>query len=117
MEKSFCSLFSLANCFERIISAPFSLQGMIGLLVKLSSGSYTAFKILHELNICSILKDIITSHDLSHNMSSSHLADGHCVQVFYITSFVPITSLKINFCSEENSAQMVYLILILNVFF
>ncbi|KAI4369179.1 hypothetical protein MLD38_017656 [Melastoma candidum] len=67
-------------CGKSTLSVPV-YNGMIGLLVKLCSGSYTAFKNLHELNICNILKDIITTHELSRTMSSSHLSDGHCLQV------------------------------------
>ncbi|KAL9426451.1 hypothetical protein AB3S75_033269 [Citrus x aurantiifolia] len=55
--------------------------GLIGLLVKISSGSIVAFKTLYELNIGSVLKDILSTYDLSHGISSPHMVDGHCNQV------------------------------------
>ena len=62
----------------------FGWQGLIGLLVKLSSGSVVAFKTLYELNISSILKDILTSYDLSHGISSPHVVDGQGNQVYIL---------------------------------
>lgn len=59
----------------------FACQGLIGLLVRLSSGSVVAFKTLYELNISNILKDILATFDLSHGVSSSHSIGGHCNQV------------------------------------
>ncbi|KAJ0028429.1 hypothetical protein Pint_35570 [Pistacia integerrima] len=56
-------------------------NGLIGLLVKVSSGSLVAFRTLYELNISSILKDILSTYDLSHGMSSPHVVDGHSNQV------------------------------------
>ncbi|XVF76511.1 hypothetical protein PTKIN_Ptkin13bG0271900 [Pterospermum kingtungense] len=56
-------------------------NGLIGLLVKLSSGSFVAFRSLYELNISSTLKDVLSTYDLLHGMSSSHLVDGSCNQV------------------------------------
>ena len=53
----------------------------MGLLVKLSSGSFVAFRTLYELNISSTLKDVLSSYDLSHGMSSPQLVDGNCNQV------------------------------------
>ncbi|KAA8516515.1 hypothetical protein F0562_016979 [Nyssa sinensis] len=55
--------------------------GLIGLLVKLVSGSIVAVRTLFELNISSILKDILSTYDLAHGMSSSNMVDGHCNQV------------------------------------
>lgn len=51
------------------------------MLVKLSSGSIVAFRTLYELNICSVLKNILSNYDLSHGMSSPHMIDGHSNQV------------------------------------
>ncbi|KAF5737581.1 hypothetical protein HS088_TW13G00466 [Tripterygium wilfordii] len=56
-------------------------NSLIGLLVKLCSGSVLAFKTLHELNISGILKDILSTYDLSHGVSSPSMVDGHCNQV------------------------------------
>ncbi|KAK9068485.1 hypothetical protein SSX86_012599 [Deinandra increscens subsp. villosa] len=44
--------------------------GLVGLLVKLATGSMTAVRTLFDLNISSILKDILSTYDLSHNMPS-----------------------------------------------
>ncbi|XP_050242873.1 E3 ubiquitin-protein ligase UPL4 isoform X2 [Quercus robur] len=59
-------------------------NGLIGILVKLSSGSIVAFKALYELNISTILKDILSTYDLSHGMSSPHTVDGQCNQVYEV---------------------------------
>ncbi|KAJ1387674.1 HECT, E3 ligase catalytic domain [Sesbania bispinosa] len=53
-------------------------NGLIGLLVKLSSGSVVAFRTLYELNISGILRDILSTFDLSHGVSTSQLVGGHC---------------------------------------
>lgn len=70
-------LNSILHCFH----FQFVLQGMIGMLVKLSSGSYLGFRTLYELKICIILKDILATYDVPHGVSSPRLADGHCIQV------------------------------------
>ncbi|KAD3337492.1 hypothetical protein E3N88_33012 [Mikania micrantha] len=44
--------------------------GLIGILVKLASGSMTAVRTLFDLNISSILRDILSTYDLSHNIPS-----------------------------------------------
>ncbi|GLT47885.1 hypothetical protein SLA2020_215420 [Shorea laevis] len=56
-------------------------NGLIGLLGKLSSGSCVAFKRLYELNISGMLKDILSTYDLLHGISSPHLVLGNCNQV------------------------------------
>ncbi|KAB2035165.1 hypothetical protein ES319_D04G133100v1 [Gossypium barbadense] len=56
-------------------------NGLIGLLVKLSSGSFVAFRSLYELNISNILKDVLSTYDLSHGISPPDLVDGNCNQV------------------------------------
>ncbi|KAL7195450.1 hypothetical protein ACSBR1_035636 [Camellia fascicularis] len=55
--------------------------GLIGLLVTLASGSIVAVRTLFELNISSILKDILSTYDLSHKMPFPNMVDGHCNQV------------------------------------
>lgn len=50
----------------------FGWQGVIGLLRKLSSGSTLAFRTLYELNIGYRLKEIMSAHDISHSVSSTH---------------------------------------------
>lgn len=63
----------------------FGWQGLLGVLVKLSSGSTVAFRTLFELNISSILKDILSNYDLSHGVSSPHMIDGQGNQVHILT--------------------------------
>ncbi|PSS23680.1 E3 ubiquitin-protein like [Actinidia chinensis var. chinensis] len=58
--------------------------GLIGLLVKLASGSIVAVRTLFELNISSILKDILSTPDLSHGLVSPNMVDGHCNQVYEV---------------------------------
>lgn len=59
-----------------------SFQDLLGVLVKLSSGSTVAFKTLYELNISNTLKDILSAYNLSHGMSSScSVVDGQRNQV------------------------------------
>ncbi|KAI3677127.1 hypothetical protein L1987_86748 [Smallanthus sonchifolius] len=48
--------------------------GLIGLLVKLASGSMIAVRTLFDLDISSILKDILSTYDLSHEMPSPRAA-------------------------------------------
>ncbi|CAL5207195.1 unnamed protein product [Lathyrus oleraceus] len=59
-------------------------NGLIGLLVKLSSGSVVAFRTLYELNISSILREILSAFDLSHGVSTSQLVGGHCNRVYEV---------------------------------
>nr|GMD67633.1 E3 ubiquitin-protein ligase UPL4 isoform X1 [Ipomoea batatas] len=55
--------------------------GLIGLLVKLASGSIVAVKTLFDLNISSIVCNILSIHDLSHGMPSTAVVDGQHNQV------------------------------------
>lgn len=50
--------------------------GLIELLVKLASGSVVAVRMLFEINISTILKDILSSYDLPHSMPSTTIIDG-----------------------------------------
>lgn len=59
-------------------------NGLIGLLVKLSSGSVIAFRTLYELNISITLRDILSAFDLSHGVSTSQLVGGHCNRVYEV---------------------------------
>ncbi|XP_057423999.1 E3 ubiquitin-protein ligase UPL4 [Lotus japonicus] len=59
-------------------------NGLIGLLVKISSGSVVAFTTLYELNISSILREILSTFDLSHGVSTSQLVGGHCNRVYEV---------------------------------
>lgn len=65
----------------------FAWQGLIGLLVKLSSGSVVAFRTLYELNISITLRDILSAFDLSHGVSTSQLVGGHCNRVWGLDLF------------------------------
>ncbi|CAI9259232.1 unnamed protein product [Lactuca saligna] len=55
--------------------------GLIGLLVKLASGSMVVVKTLFDLNISSILKEIFSIYDLSHGVPSPRTIDGHYNQM------------------------------------
>ncbi|CAI9098083.1 OLC1v1034662C1 [Oldenlandia corymbosa var. corymbosa] len=55
--------------------------GLIQVLVKLASGSVLAVRTLFEINISRILKDILSSFDISHGITSSTTVDGQCNQV------------------------------------
>lgn len=55
--------------------------GLIGLLVKLATGSTVAFRTLFELNISSIIKDMLSTYDLAHGMQSTPMVDGHQSQI------------------------------------
>ncbi|KAK4776672.1 hypothetical protein SAY86_005360 [Trapa natans] len=57
---------------------------MIGMLAELSCGSANAFRTLHELNISSILKFVLSTGDISHGTSSHHLANRQNIQVLEI---------------------------------
>lgn len=52
--------------------------------MKLACGSVEAVRTLFELNISSILKDILCSYDLSHGMHSVNTVDGYCNQVYFL---------------------------------
>ncbi|KAL6998251.1 E3 ubiquitin-protein ligase upl4 [Sarracenia purpurea var. burkii] len=52
--------------------------GLIGLLVKLASGSIVAVKTLFDLNISSILREILSTYDLAHGILSPNMVNGHC---------------------------------------
>lgn len=70
----------------------FGFQGLIGLLVKICSGSCLAFKTLYELKISSIIKDMLSTYDLSHGISSPLIVDGHCNQVCNFLFYVDLHS-------------------------
>ncbi|POO01586.1 Coatomer beta subunit [Trema orientale] len=59
-------------------------NGLLGVLVKLCSGSTLAFRTLFELNISGILKDILSNYDLSHGVSPPHIVDGQGNQVYEV---------------------------------
>ncbi|GAB2272343.1 E3 ubiquitin-protein ligase upl4 [Dionaea muscipula] len=58
--------------------------GLIGLLAKFASGSADAVRILFELNIGSILRDMLSSYNLLHGLPSSCRADKDFNQVHEI---------------------------------
>ncbi|KAM7255077.1 hypothetical protein ACFE04_020318 [Oxalis oulophora] len=78
----------LLNSNSRITLSEPTYSGLIGLLVKLSSGSVEAFKTLYELDISSLLKDILSNYDLSHAMTPSHNANGQCNQVHEVLTLL-----------------------------
>ncbi|KAL2481452.1 E3 ubiquitin-protein ligase UPL4 [Abeliophyllum distichum] len=55
--------------------------GLIRSLVKLVSGSTVALKSLFDFNISGILKDMLSTYDLSHGMQSTSMVDGHHSQM------------------------------------
>jgi len=57
------------------------IQGIIGLVTKLASGSADAVGTLFELDIGSILKDVLSNTDLSHGMPPPRGVDKNCNQV------------------------------------
>ncbi|XP_014491908.1 E3 ubiquitin-protein ligase UPL4 isoform X1 [Vigna radiata var. radiata] len=52
--------------------------GLVGLLVKLSSRSFVAFRKLYELNISSILTHILSTFELTNGVSMSQQIGGNC---------------------------------------
>ncbi|EXC16279.1 E3 ubiquitin-protein ligase UPL4 [Morus notabilis] len=76
--------FHLINSNSRTTLSLPVCNGLLGVLVKLSSGSIAAFRTLHELNISNLLKDILSTYDLSHGVSSPHTVDGQCNQVYEV---------------------------------
>jgi E3 ubiquitin-protein ligase TRIP12 len=70
---------------------------LIGLLVKLSSGSVVAFRTLYELNIGSILREILSAFDLSHGVSTSQLVGGHCNRVCGLDLSLFLSSTSVQF--------------------
>lgn len=85
-------MFFWVNFLSKLFSDSFVCQGLLGMLVKVSSGSVVAFKTLYERNISSVLKNILSNYDLSHGMSSPHLMDGHSNQV---CSFIRLQTMNI----------------------
>lgn len=71
-------------CLVCYLLFSFCWQGLIGLLVRLSSGSVVAFRTLYELNISCTLKDILANYDISHGISSLHAVDGQSNQVYTV---------------------------------
>jgi E3 ubiquitin-protein ligase TRIP12 len=88
----------------------FAGQGLIGLLVKLSSGSVVAFRTLYELNIGSILREILSAFDLSHGVSTSQLVGGHCNRV---CAFDLSHGVVIWLCDEFSNWQFFILIVLI----
>ncbi|KAL4560548.1 hypothetical protein LXL04_032701 [Taraxacum kok-saghyz] len=86
--------------------------GLIGLLVKLASGSMVAVKTLFDLNISRILKEILSIYDVSHGLPSPRTNDGHCNQMHEVLKLLiqllPVASRNQEVAlSEEKSAFLV----------
>ncbi|KAL8149850.1 hypothetical protein AgCh_006752 [Apium graveolens] len=62
---------------QTTLSAPVQ-SGLMGILVKLASGSIVAFRTLFELNISNILKDILSAYGRSHGTPSLIMVDSTC---------------------------------------
>lgn len=75
-------------------SQPINL-GLIGLVVKLASGSIVAVRTLFEISISSILKDVLSNYDLSHGLPYSSVVDGESNQVHEVlkllNELLPVT--------------------------
>lgn len=69
---------------SRITLSQPTYSGLIGLVAKLASGSSDVVKTLFELDIGSILKDILSNSDFSHGMPSPRALDKNCYQVHEI---------------------------------
>ncbi|PWA53720.1 ubiquitin-protein ligase 4 [Artemisia annua] len=82
--------------------------GLIGLLVKLASGSMIAVEALFDLNISSILKDILSTYDISHGMPSPRAFDGQGNQVHEVLKLliqlVPVVTRNDNVQLAEEKA-------------
>ncbi|GJT92198.1 hypothetical protein Tco_1081043 [Tanacetum coccineum] len=86
-----------------------SQEGLIRLLVKLASGSMIVVEALFDLNISSILKDILSTYDLSHGMPSPRAFDGQDNQVHEVLKLliqlVPVVTRNQDVqLAEENAA-------------
>ncbi|XP_057778989.1 E3 ubiquitin-protein ligase UPL4 [Salvia miltiorrhiza] len=77
--------------------------GLIGLLVKLATGSTVAFRTLFELNISSIVKDMLSTYDLAHGIQSTPLVDGHQSQINEVLKL--LNELLPTITVEEGSPQ------------
>ncbi|KAH6805943.1 ubiquitin-protein ligase 4 [Perilla frutescens var. frutescens] len=77
--------------------------GLIGLLVKLATGSTVAFRTLFELNISSIVKDMLSTYDLAHGMQSTPMVDGHQSQINEVLKL--LNELLPTITAEEDSQQ------------
>ncbi|KAK1562419.1 hypothetical protein Q3G72_011634 [Acer saccharum] len=99
-----CQATHLVNLNTRTSLSQPVYNGLIGLLGKISSGSIVAFKTLYELNISSIIKDILSTYDLSHGMSSPLIVDGHCNQVHEV---LKLLNELLPTSSGDQSVQMV----------
>ncbi|XP_071690585.1 E3 ubiquitin-protein ligase UPL4 [Rutidosis leptorrhynchoides] len=72
----------LVDLNSRITTISHSIHtGLIGLLVNLASGSMITVTTLYDLNISSILKDTLSTYDLSHGMPSPRAIGGQNNQV------------------------------------
>ncbi|XP_027173820.1 E3 ubiquitin-protein ligase UPL4 isoform X1 [Coffea eugenioides] len=71
----------LINLNSRTSLSPPIYLGLIGLLARLASGSIVAVRTLFEINVSSILQDIVSRYDLAHGMPFNAMVDGQCNQV------------------------------------
>ncbi|CAH8371193.1 unnamed protein product [Eruca vesicaria subsp. sativa] len=83
-------------------------NGVIGLLRKLSSGSTLAFRTLYELNIGYRLKEIISTYDTSHSVSSTQPINACSNQVHEVLKLViellPLTAVGDNQLALEKES-------------
>ncbi|ANM70342.1 ubiquitin-protein ligase 4 [Arabidopsis thaliana] len=86
-------------------------NGVIGMLRKLSSGSALAFRTLYELNIGYSLKEIMSTYDISHSVSSTHPINACSNQVHEVLKLViellPASPVEDNQLASEKESFLV----------
>lgn len=98
----------LINLNNRTTLSQTIYNDLLGVLIKLSSGSIVAFETLYELNISNTLKDILSVYNLSHGVSSScAIVDGQrnqvCEVLKLLNELLPTEDAKTEQLSEKVS--------------
>ncbi|XP_023527252.1 E3 ubiquitin-protein ligase UPL4-like isoform X1 [Cucurbita pepo subsp. pepo] len=97
----------LINLNSRTSLSQTIYNDLLGILVKLSSGSIVAFKTLYELDISNTLKEILSVYNLSHGMSSCAVVDGQrnqvCEVLKLLNELLPTEDAKAEQLSEKVS--------------
>ncbi|XP_038904018.1 E3 ubiquitin-protein ligase UPL4 [Benincasa hispida] len=98
----------LINLNSRTTLSQTVYNDLLGVLIKLSSGSIVAFETLYELNISNTLKDILSVYNLSHGVSSScAVVDGQrnqvCEVLTLLNELLPTEDAKTEQLSEKVS--------------
>ncbi|KAL0555512.1 hypothetical protein IC582_009460 [Cucumis melo] len=98
----------LINLNSRTTLSQTIYNDLLGVLIKLASGSIVAFETLYELNISNTLKDILSAYNLSHGVSSScAVVDGQrnqvCEVLKLLNELLPTEDAKTEQLSEKVS--------------